>query len=143
MKIKFQDNNTITVPYNKETHLPVLPAFRNTIDTAKSLALTGLVTDESNQNLTFLRKWILKYHWKLGHVGFSCLQWIGRQGWLGAIRKNLREPNVEPPKCAACLFGKKERNPKAASKTLHDKDKQGILKQGKLNPGELIFSDQY
>ena len=49
---------------------------------AESMAMT-CVTDEHNQNLTNLQKTMLQWHWKLGHVGFQRLQWIGHQGWLG------------------------------------------------------------
>ena len=42
-----------------------------------------------------------------------------------------------------CQFGKQERNPKDGSTIQVDKDQQGILKTDKLEPGDLIFSDQY
>ena len=48
---------------------------------------------------------------------------------------------VIPPKCAACQLGKQERTPKEGSKTI--KAPGGILKENKLEPGDLVFSDQY
>ena len=49
---------------------------------------------------------------------------------------------VQPPKCAACQLGKQQRTPKNGSKTIKSPS-NGILKQNKLQPGYLVFSDQY
>jgi hypothetical protein len=110
--------------------------------TAESLA-TVCVTDEANQNLTNNQKNMLRWHWKLGHVGFQQLQWIGRQGWLGKVGELFGDTKVHPPKCASCQFGKQERTPRKGSTVKVDKQREGILSADKLNPGDLIFSDQY
>ena len=49
---------------------------------------------------------------------------------------------IQPPKCAACQLGKQERTPKNGSKTIKSPS-DCILKQNKLQPGDLVFSDQY
>ena len=71
------------------------------------------------------------------------MQWIGRQGWLGKVGERFGQTAVHPPKCGSCQFGKQERNPKAGSRREVDKQREGILSADKLNPGDLIFSDQY
>jgi hypothetical protein len=134
---------SITISYEHTTHLPVMQAYKNIISTAESLAMTGCVTNEVNQNLTYLGKLLLQWHFKLGHVGFSTVKWIGRQGILGKLGEKMGQDQVKIPKCAACQFGKQERNPKAGSTQIKDKSVEGSLKRNKLEPGELVFSDQY
>ena len=80
------------------------------MDVAESMA-TVCITDEANQNLTNNQKNMLQWHWKLGHVGFQQLQWIGRQGWLGYHGKKFGNATVAPPKYASCQFGKQECTP--------------------------------
>jgi hypothetical protein len=48
---------------------------------------------------------------------------------------------VIPPKCASCQYGKQHRKPTAGSTTT--KHNEGVLKKDKLDPGDLVFSDQY
>jgi hypothetical protein len=53
----------------------------------------------------------------------------------------MGKTTVLPPKCASCQFGKQQRNPKDGS-TSH-KHSEGVLKQDKLEPGDLVFTDQF
>lgn len=130
----------ITVPYHRASRLPVLPAFANAKKTSEQLAMS-CVSKEANQNMSPLSKMLLRWHFKLGHVGFQQLQWIGRQGWLGLQGENWGKSSVECPDCAACNFGKQGRNPKpGVTCTKHN---EGALKKNMLNPGDLIFADQY
>ena len=48
--------------------------------------------------------------------------------------------SVEAPICGSCQYGKQERTPRGAHGT---KEQEGITKADKLEPGALIFSDQY
>ena len=48
---------------------------------------------------------------------------------------------VVPPKCESCQLGKEERAPKAGTKSITKQN--GNLKSNKLEPGDLVFSDQY
>ena len=139
-EFKFQDGNVVSIKNDDRLKLPIFRCFANATRTAESLALT-CVTDERNQNLTSLQKKLLQWHFKLGHVGFQNLQWIGRQGWLGPIGEKMGSTTVDAPKCAACQFGKQERTPKAG--TIVKRDRDGILKADKLEPGDLVFSDHF
>lgn len=49
--------------------------------------------------------------------------------------------NLQVPKCAACLYGKQEKMPIPGKHI--KKDESGDLLKGKLEPGQLFFSDQY
>ena len=100
----------IPIPYDPTVRLPILRCYKNAMDVAESMA-TVCITDEANQNLTNNQKNMLQWHWKLGHVGFQQLQWIGRQGWLGSHGQNFGKTTVAPPKCDSCKFGNQECTP--------------------------------
>ncbi len=136
----FTDGSMVTMQFDNTTHLPILHTFQDATKVAESL-LTSCVTDEMNQNLTSLQKLMLQWHFKLGHIGFQHLQWIARQGWLGKLAEKFGVSSVAPPKCAACQFGRQQCNPTAGSKT--KKENEGALSKNKLQPGDLVFSDQY
>ena len=71
-------------------------------------ALTGAlqVTDDASQNLTASQKeLLLKWHYRLGHLGFQWLQWLIRSGRV-AVGNKSAVSNCQPPKCAACEYGK-------------------------------------
>jgi len=129
---------TVTIPYDTFTRLPKLRAYTNALETAESLAY-ACVSDERNQNLSHKAKTLLQWHFKLGHVGFQRLKWIGRQGWLGGVGERFGLSSVEAPKCAACQFGQQQRLKKEGKTTSVDTDREGILKKDKLEPGDLIF----
>lgn len=59
---------------------------------------------------------------------------------LGLDGMKFKSTNVIPPKCEPCLLGRQERTPIKGNK--HAQENKGILKAGKLNPGDLVFSDQ-
>ena len=67
---------TVTMPHHHTTCLPMISAFKDAHATSKTLALSA-VTDESNQNLMPLQKMLLQWHYRLGHLGFQTVQWIG------------------------------------------------------------------
>ena len=49
--------------------------------------------------------------------------------------------NLQAPKCAACQFGKQGKTP---TPTKHgDQDSPGSLSIEKMEPGQLVFMDQY
>ena len=101
-----QRNTSVHVKYDAQTRLPVLRCFRNVIDSAQTLALSGYLYDETNQNLSWIRKCLLKMHVKLGHLGFGHVQWLGRKGFFGKLGEKFGKTEVELPKCASCQFSK-------------------------------------
>jgi Reverse transcriptase (RNA-dependent DNA polymerase) len=141
-KFHFAPGKDLSISNDPTLKLPTLQCFNNAVETAEALALT-CVTDERNQNLTNLQKTLLQWHFKLGHVGFQNLQWIGRMGWLGPRGEKMGATSVEAPICGSCQYGKQERTPKGGSTITKDQERDGITKADKLEPGDLIFSDQY
>ena len=139
--IKTGSGEVIEANLNKETGLPTLMAFHNVEKTSIKLAKLHTILAPDNGNLTGLQKEMLKWHYKLGHVGFQNLQWIGREGILGAIGKQFGTTKCHPPKCEACQMGKQAR--KHAQGTTIKRKNEGILYKDKTKPGDLVFSDQY
>ncbi len=140
-KLTWGSGETLTIEYDENTFLPVVRAYSSATQTAEALALRGCVTEEVNQNLTPGQKLLLRFHYKLGHLAFAAVQWLGRQGWLGPKGEKMGHQNLQAPKCAACQFGKQGKTPTPGRHVTFDAS--GKLKTDKLDPGQLIFSDQY
>jgi len=77
VELKLPNQPGIKIDYDDKSNLPVLQCFDSAELTAKSLTMTGCVTDELNQNITSLQKLLLQWHFKLGHIGFAVIKWIG------------------------------------------------------------------
>ena len=139
--LKWANGKTLSIHYDDRTHLPQVRAYKNAVASASELALKGNVDDETNQNLTNAQKTLLRWHFRLGHIGFAAVQWLGRQGFLGVHGEKMAAANLQAPKCAACQFGKQGKTP-TPSKHGNNDAPGGLLKE-KLVPGQLIFMDQY
>jgi len=87
------------------------------------------------------QKLLLHYHFKLGHAGFSLVKWLGKNGYFGTKGLYLTNTNCNNIKCGTCQLGKQQRT---ANPAKHVKNKQpGELKKDVLQPGQVIFSNQY
>jgi hypothetical protein len=139
--LTWESGNETTVELCEITHLPQVRVFRNALDSAKVLALKGCVTEEVNQNLTHAQKLALRLHFRLGHIAFNHVQWLGRQGWLGPEGVKMGKSSLTTPKCAACQFGKQSKTP-TPGKHVHFDDSGGIS-EDQTRPGQRIFVDQY
>jgi hypothetical protein len=140
-KIELVNGSAISLYYDTVTHLPRIKAYKSALNSATALAMSGCVTEELNQNLSPQQKILLKWHFRLGHLGFATVQWLGRNGMLGAFGEKMGAARLIAPKCAACQFGKQGRTP---TPTKHGtQDDSGSLTKNKLEPGELVFADQY
>jgi hypothetical protein len=69
-------------------------------------------------------------------------KWLLRNGLVGEAGKLWGKSTHDPPRCAACQLGKQQRLPTPGKKTVSTRT-EGALKRDKLEPGDLIFSDQY
>jgi hypothetical protein len=136
--LELQNGDKITIGYHQQTALPVIRAFSNAIKMAK---LLSSVTSALNENLTSHQKHLFSWHTRWGHLGFFHCQWLGRTGLVGAAGIKMGSTTGEPPKCDSCQFGKQECTPKAGTKSVTKED--GFTKLNKLEPGDLVFSDQY
>jgi hypothetical protein len=81
--LTWETGRETTIELCETTHLPQIRVFRNALESAKALALKGCVTDEVNQNLTGAQKLALRYHFRLGHIAFNHVQWLGDKDGSG------------------------------------------------------------
>ena len=66
--VKYDPNN------NLPTHEVSIPNQR--YQEVKALASAVCVTNEANQNLTLSQKQLLRWHLRLGHIGFQHVQYL-------------------------------------------------------------------
>ena len=127
---------------NDATFMPLLVSFYNVDKVLNHLMSNWCVTDEANPNLTPATKWLLKFHFKLGHLGFVHLKWfLGHFNIFGA--KGQLAIMAPVPKCSSCLEGGMKKLPTTGNIHTKDPARKGIVKQDMLNPGDLVLSDQY
>ena len=130
----------MTAFYDLTFRLPMITAYKDAVSTANAVVLQGFVTDETNQNLTAAQRVLFRFHFKLGHLGMSAVQWLHPHGKLGVLGESLAK-NISHPNCAKCQFGKQGKTP-AQAKGTSNKD-QGNLLKSQLKLGDLSFSNKY
>ena len=98
----------VYIKYEPKKKIPnceaILPNHR--YKEVKALASAVCVTNESNLNLTPSQKELLRWHFRLGHIGSQHVQWLIRTGRLKVQENSKAVDNCERPKWAACEFGK-------------------------------------
>ena len=140
----------VTLPYSQKNNLPYIKIGLQRPKTETQALVAELskaldVTAAGNKNLSATQKELLEVHFKLGHCGFKQLQWMARVGRI-PVRNATAFANAEPPKCAACQFGKQTRRsvgpkPSGRFKSLSEEVLQ--LKKNDLLPGQKVSVDHY
>eukprot|EP00957_Ditylum_brightwellii_P001807 139129-Ditylum_brightwellii.AAC.1 len=75
--------STLTLPYNKESNLPLAHLEHGCDDLEESVypgTIIDPVVDEANVNLTQHEKVLMHWHYKLGHYFFKWIQALMKQG---------------------------------------------------------------
>lgn len=131
-------------------NLPTSQAYRyGCADTpVKALQTTISEVSLANQNLTEPEKELLRWHYRLGHVGYRKIQSLMRSGVLShshATRSlhTAASKIQNPPKCAACQYGKQCRRPTPGKTSSVVRDREGVLKQDDLFAGQKIAVDHF
>ena len=103
------------------------------------------VTTADNQNLTIPQKLLLTWHFRFGHLNFKSVQWVLRSGTFGKTPGiSSAAGKCEPPKCAACEYGKaRRRGPTKASITSPVPEREHALKGDVLFPGQRVSIDHF
>ena len=135
---------------NPENNLPTSDAHRSS-DTPRAVAALNITLNtvhESNLNLTEAEKELLRWHHRLGHLSFRKIQFIMRTGVLSRSESHRSLHTaacqiVNPPKCAACQYGKQHQRPAPAKISSAIKDRAGVLKAENLVPGQQVSIDQF
>ena len=137
-----RERKLCTVHHCPRTFLPKIVLFRSG-STVKTLeAMAGCVTSETNQNLTPAKKHWIRWHFKLGHLGFKMVRELGLGGFLDTAAFTLFRiigSDAKVPKCAACQFGQQTLRPDGTTHVT--KVREGGLKKDILQPGQLTFMD--
>ena len=106
------------------------------------------VTEPSNYNLTGAEKELLKWHYRLGHIGMKRVQWLMRQGLLSTSIKGKRlheeaSKLTQGPLCTACQYAKQRRKSQPGTTKKENKDQSGAMKVDKLFPGQQVSVDHF
>jgi hypothetical protein len=110
--------------------------------------MTPAVSD-INLNLTEAQKELLKWHQRLGHVSFAKIKHLLSTGALAKSESTRRlhraasASSCLTPKCAACLFAKQRRRPAPTGRVRTVSDREGVLRQGNLMPGQEVSVDHF
>ncbi len=131
-------------------NLPTSQAYDSDSTETPVQALQAIISEvcDANQNLTEPEKELLRWHFRLGHIGYRKIQALMKSGVLShsqATRSlhTAASKIQNPPKCAACQYGKQCRRPSPGKTTSVVKDRAGALKQDDLFPGQKIAVDHF
>ena len=140
-------------PLNESLLPVVMVSTPNQLDVSMK-GLNACVIQERNQNLSPSQKELLKWHWKLGHLGFKRVQNLMKTGALGwhPTLKSAANLDLEkhPLICGSCAFGKAKRRTakpkprqKPDSSTATIKQEEKLLSKDVLIPGQKISMDHF
>ena len=138
----------IFAPKNLSSRLIVSIAHRyqTAEEDVPSVNNISAVSDE-NVNLSPAQKELLKWHFRLGHIGFAKVQHLLKSGALANSEAARRLHNLackaEIPKCSACQYGKQRSRSAPGQKTTTIKDRAGILRNHNLLPGQEVSVDHF
>lgn len=120
--LQLGENRHFNVQCDNQTFLPTVQMFavapaEPTLDT-----MAGTMIAETNQNISRLQKHVLKWHFKLGHVGFNHIERMGTGGFLDTLALGFGELVHDSGviKCTACQFGTQCRRPTGAAHITRD-----------------------
>ena len=142
---------SIQVLVNEQNNLPTSDVYNSKDSLQAAEALTAMITEVHSENLNLnpAEKELLRWHFRLGHIGFKKVQFLIRTGVLSNTETS-RKLHMSVcklqnyPKCAACLYGKQHRRTipgKTASSVV--KDRENVLKANNLLPGQRISVDHF
>ena len=142
--------NSVNVFNHPSTRLPTSSVYRaKDIDKpAATLCYAVSTVNESNFNLSEAQKELLRWHQKLGHLEFKKIQHLMRTGILSHTAgtralHTAASKLIEPPKCAACMFGKQTVRSSPGHTRSLVRDRAGVLRAGNLLPGNEVSVDHF
>ena len=106
------------------------------------------LTTAKNINLSEPEKEILRWHYRLGHIGMKRIQWLFRQGILSSSEKERRRQSAATqlnsgPLCTACQYAKQRRKTTPGTIKKIVKKVVDTLKQNHLFPGSETSVDHF
>jgi hypothetical protein len=144
--------NSVIAQIDPQNNLPTSYAISHrsgVADIPKAYNATVETVDQANHNITPAKKEWLRWHFRLGHMSFRCIQFLMRSGIL-ANSQQARHLHIAigklktPPKCAACQFAKAKRRSTAQNKTYAKvADSTASLKKNTLLPGQEVSVNHF
>jgi len=106
------------------------------------------LTEGANFNLSDPEKELLRWHYRLGHVALTKVQWMFRQGYLGNTERERRLQGAASklascPMCTACQYAKQRRKPAQGSTRRNVPESEGALKRDQVFPGQEVSADHF
>ena len=144
------DRGPIKVPINPDDNIPtsmVLKKGMKLTNVRAFLSVTSEVAEE-NINLSPPEKELLKWHYKLGHIGFNKVKFLMNSGGL-ATNESCKKVHsrinkvLQNPKCAACIYGKQVRRTAPGHIFTMDHERIDTLKRDDLLPGQTVSVDHF
>ena len=133
-----------------DSHINFFADIPSLIDTTNNSVFPAMMTpsvSDINLNLSDAQKELLRWHQRLGHISFAKVQHLLQSGALAksesARRLHRAASQCVIPKCSACLYAKQRRRPAPTGRTIKVSDRDGILRQGNLLPGQEISVDHF
>ena len=141
----------VMVMVNPQNNLPTSDAFsgQEPFKAADALVATISEVHETNHNLSEAEKELLRWHYRLGHIGFKKIQFLLRTGVLSQTESSRRLHAAackltNLPKCAACQYGKQHRRPiPGTTPSSVIRDRTNALKADNVIPGHRISVDHF
>jgi hypothetical protein len=137
---------------NTQNNLPTSEAYNVTDPIKAADALLSIVNTvhKQNLNLTEAEKELLRWHYRLGHVGFKKVQFLLRYGVVSKTEESRRLQTAACrltwfPKCTACQYGKQHRRPihgTTPSSVVKDRA-HGAHKSDNLLPGHRMSVNHF
>ena len=143
---QWANGQQMTVPYHARCNLPIAYGYSHgqLERVGKELQSHICLADQENINLSSTQKQLLRWHYRLGHIGFQWLQSLAKLGRLGLLEKFSR---CIPPLCTACQVGQGKRqspsNPKRVILETREGGENTHIKANDLLPGQRVSVDQY
>ena len=134
-------NDILPCIVDHSSRMPLLTCFHDVDKVAQTMQINNGIVDVDSDNLTSTQRQLLRFHFKLGHLGFKYLKWVLSSGLFGPLGMKCADKDIPNPPCQACLQGGQQRNPTAGN--VHTQVNKGATKRDQLIPGQRVFSDQY
>ena len=148
IKARINPSNNLPTSTNHYSK-PNLPTHFECTSFAQIPAVAALSSvSPANYNLSEAEKELLRWHFRLGHIGMRKIQFLMKTGVLGTSESLRRLQSKSAsltnlPRCTACQYGKQKRTP-APGKTSHViRDKAGAITKDHLLPGQEVSVDHF
>jgi hypothetical protein len=145
------DRGPETANMNPQNNLPTSEAYNGTDPVEAADVLVSIVNTihKRNLNLTEAEKELLRWHYRLGHVGVKKVHFLLCSGVVSKTDESSRLQAAACrltsfPKCTVCQYGKQHRRTiLGTTPSSVVKDRAHALKSDNLLPGQRITVDHF